>query len=193
MGSDEVGAGVVEDLTVSLGCPEAMNKGKSFHWIRFALKQFDWATHIAKADMDAFVYPHRVFSSIAKRHQQSSSPCEHYYGEYHPTCERNAIPECPPASCGVPQNEDFFQYSGKSPGSCWIFMTGGFYVISQRLAERSTADGSWWSKHQKGIEDVLTGKAIFMTEPKPCIKAWSDRSWIHLAKDHCVDIERCPD
>lgn len=155
-----------DDLTV-LPMEENMNRGKSGAWFRYAAT-FEWATHVAKMDMDAFPYFYHVLSEIGS----FRTACEHVYGGLPVSCD-GQDPFCPPSGCGMPRDHDFLSYNIDNPG-CYVFMQGGFYFLTRELAATVSARVEQSDFFKRCYpEDVTLAHTIrqYANEHKTCVAA----------------------
>jgi hypothetical protein len=163
--SDSSGTPLRDGLYLDI--EENMNLGKTFAFFRFAARQFPWAMHIAKMDMDAFPHLHKVMVNL----YGSEKPCWAKY-EYWGTkfgrknCEwaawgRSFTDKCPDDSCVK-----------KLP--CADQMNGGMYGLSRDLALEATEPGTIWAKYPVGGEDATTGYRLhqWAHDRGKCVSMW---------------------
>jgi len=147
-----------KDVTI-LPIKENINCGKTPSWFQHAATTYPWATHVAKMDMDAFLH----VSAFVNVLRNFSSGCENVYAG-HSYVSSEDRPWLPPKGCGHPVGSDFLAYqTTRSPGSCWSYMQGGFYVLSRELAKNVSQPGGWWQEESQNCrdEDAITGHAIY--------------------------------
>jgi len=150
-----------------LDVQENMNQGKTMAFFRFAARQFPWATHIAKMDMDAFPFLHKVVASLYGSEKPCRAKYEYWgakFGSKH--CEnypfgRTFTDNCPDDSCVK-----------KLP--CADQMNGGMYGLSRDLALEATEPGDVWAQGAAGGEDGVTGRRLreWSHKNNKCVSMW---------------------
>lgn len=173
---------------LELNITENMDSGKSFAWFDYASRRYTWADYIAKCDEDVFLHVDNFLEGIDQASAKAHCP-RAYLGRPW-TCVDNDI--CPPDACGPPVNHNYWAYDkdaeAEREGRCWSYMQGGMYGMSRRVALEVTKKGGFFSKHQVGYEDMMTGYALANTygKDKPCLYVWNstqvsmDRMYVHL-------------
>lgn len=124
---------------------ENMNKGKTRHWFIWASQVFPFSDWILKVDTDTAI-DWFTYGSLLNNILTDTSSSMRYVGMIidHGICPHSS---CPPQHCT------------SMTGNCWVFMTGGLYGVSTRLA-KLLAQCTWWKLHVIGAEDMQLGKAV---------------------------------
>jgi hypothetical protein len=122
--------------------PENMDEGKTYEWFRFATKAYPSSDWILKFDTDIAVNwtaaSPLLRNTSSKMRYMGFANGQEYCGKYD---------HCPPPGCV------------DMSGSCWNYMSGGFYGLSTPLA-RIISNCRYYRLHKAGYEDLLVGKAI---------------------------------
>jgi hypothetical protein len=145
--------------------PENMNDGKTYEWFKYAVATFPDSTWIAKMDTDVAVKWERFTSLL--NHQTAELQ---YVGfmNTHEACGRG--PHCPPPKCR------------SMAGSCWVYMSGGFYGVTMPLA-RTLVTCDYYYSNCHGLEDLMFGKAVKACAPdivRPMLLDMTHtRAWCH--------------
>lgn len=157
-----------EDLTI-LPIKENMDLGKTHAWFHHASREFTWATHIAKIDMDAFPHIAKMLHGMHTQLAESKPKCSNVVGGRLWRCWDE--PFCPPYSCGQ-AGEDFLRHNIDDP-RCFSYMQGAFYFVSRELAVNTSVPGGFWETESAKCypEDVIAGHAIqqFASQHQVCV------------------------
>jgi len=127
---------------------------KTIALFRKALRDFPWATHVAKMDMDAFPHLQEWLSEVPAGPYSLGGWMLDHYG-----CGSLAF--CPPKECGHPINGNLLEYAGQGDTQkCWSYPQGGFYVLSRALAQGVFDESTGTCNHGPfGVEDLMVGKS----------------------------------
>lgn len=136
------GAGAALPAFVQGSFVENMNHGKTFEWFSYAAETFPSSDWILKMDTDVAV----DWMAVAKWLQDVTHSLR-YIGLVNDFERCGSYPTCPPAGCS------------NLTGSCWVYMSGGFYGLSTELAKRVVAC-RYYKSHRVGDEDLQLGKAV---------------------------------
>uniref|UniRef100_A0A0G4HB26 Hexosyltransferase n=1 Tax=Chromera velia CCMP2878 TaxID=1169474 RepID=A0A0G4HB26_9ALVE len=134
---------------VFLPTKENMNEGKSFDWLNEVVTLTDLQPHpdfVFKMDTDVLV----MWDAWAL--DMSSMPVGQlvYYGRMNDweICHGGSAPSCPPPGCrdftGTACSETA---EGRKCEQCWIYMSGGFYMLSYPLIQmlhRCSSCNEWY-------------------------------------------------
>jgi hypothetical protein len=139
---------------------ENMNDGKSFEWLKLAAMMPDVYFVIKSDDVVAVDWAKLV-------HLLSSASNVTYFGSLQTNELCGNYSYCPPPNCT------------NMSGDCWVYMSGGFYGMSQTLV-KSVALCEYSRFHNKGYEDLVTGKMIKHCVPDAHLFAVPNgQAWCH--------------
>jgi len=160
---------------VQLQWKEGMDNGKSFEWFNYAARNYKWATHVGKIDMDAYPYIRKMVSSL-EEHSQNST-CAQYVGALVDFVSCGKKPYCPREECGRPDGNDLLNDKG-----CWWYMQGANYILTRDLVEKISGRGGFWDENKIGPEDIATGRAVskFANDNHVCVNWWHTWAYDHL-------------
>jgi len=164
----------VEPGSFVLNVEENMNAGKTFAWFQAAAKAFPWATHIAKCDMDAYPFLHKLVKKMSDRACMGPTPYE-YAGAPSFGSNNSFNSTCTPHQC---ENAYAFTFRGKY----FSHMSGALYMLSHKLVEAVVRPGGWWEAHKGGgHEDMKTGKVIDIAAAEHgfCVSTWIPDAHYH--------------
>jgi hypothetical protein len=122
--------------------PENMNDGKTREWFRWAASVFPYSQWILKVDTDVTINWHDLGTILSDTKREMR-----YLGIINDSARCGGGDLCPPVGCMSQE------------GSCWIYMSGGFYGVSTQLAQ-VLGGCSYYQQHDKGHEDVRFGQAV---------------------------------
>mmetsp|Transcript_97408 Transcript_97408/g.303346 ORF Transcript_97408/g.303346 Transcript_97408/m.303346 type:complete len:333 (+) Transcript_97408:73-1071(+) len=157
-----------------LNIEETMNGGKTFVWFQAAAKAFPWATHIAKCDMDAYPFLHKLIKKMSDRARMGPTPYE-YAGA--PAYVRNKSFS---SACTPHQSEKGYDLTFR--GQYFSHMSGSLYILSQRLVETLVRPSGWWAANPGGgHEDMKTSMAIEIAAAEHgfCVSTWNTGAHYH--------------
>jgi len=150
-----------------LDIEENMNHGKSFAFFSAAARQFPWATHIAKMDMDVFPLLHKVVASL----DGSEKPC---WAKYEFWGVKVGTRGCTWDPLGRSFNDNCPAESCVKKLPCADGMHGGMYGLSRDLALEATEPGGYWAKNNIGPEDGVTSSSLrkWSQQNGKCVSMW---------------------
>jgi hypothetical protein len=122
--------------------PENMDDGKTYEWFRSASSAYPSSDWIIKFDTDV-----AVNWTAATPWLRNTTSKMRYFGLKHSHQSCGKLDKCPPPGC-----QDM-------SGSCWTYMSGGFYGLSTPLAS-IISNCSYYQANKLGSEDLMVGKAI---------------------------------
>lgn len=153
---------------------ENMNSGKSMRWLVQAVNEYPNADYIIKRDTDTAVNYTLLCENIIKRYDPQL--VDVYFGRVNDYRWCGLHKHCPPLGCtdfrgkapeqiptlatkehpqegpGMIKNKD----AGKP---CYVYMSGGFYGVSRKLAVKMANYPQISSLHH-GLEDIQIGKLV---------------------------------
>jgi len=147
-----------------LNIQENMDEGKTFDWFHAATRQNDLSPPpdlIAKMDTDVLLFVPEFAKDVASLPKHDLV----YWGRKNDweTCWGWKWPWCPPKTCtdfaGV-HCED--SPKGRLCEECWIYMSGGMYMLSFRMA-RLLDDCEACKAWRKYTEDMAMGHSLNAT------------------------------
>lgn len=121
---------------------ENMNEGKTRAWFQYAAHTYPRSDWIFKLDTDVAIHWASMSKWLTKTHRDLR-----YIGALNTYEFCGKYSHCPRPGC-----KDM-------TGSCWIYMSGGFYGLSTELAS-SLSTCPYYKSHSVGIEDLMVGRAI---------------------------------
>merc|ERR1719277_2178677 len=150
-----------------LDVEENMNDGKTFAFFSLAVRQFPWATHIAKMDMDVFPLLHKVVTSLYGSDKPFTAKYE-FWGVKRGThaCTRD------PSGRSFTENCPAGSDAKRLP--CADMVNGGLYGLSRDLALEATEPGGHWAEENTGPEDGVTSTRLreWSREHGKCVSMW---------------------
>lgn len=136
----------LEHDIIVLNQKENMNEGKTFFWFQFAsqkIMQLDNVhpmSGIVKMDVDVAVnwtaFDEEVFVNLQSNYFVGRINTFQKCGEYS---------HCPPLGCNDFRSE------------CWIYMSGGWYLLSLSVSYALTNSCPYATEHMVGYEDLQVG------------------------------------
>ena len=122
---------------------ENMNHGKTLAWFEYATRAHPRSHWIFKLDADVVVDWTKTIQWL-----QGAGEFQ-YLGALNTFEKCGGFSTCPPPGCH------------DMSGSCWVYMSGGFYGVTTRLAH-VLATCQYYKTHFTGHEDMTFGRAVKM-------------------------------
>mmetsp|Transcript_143361 Transcript_143361/g.348148 ORF Transcript_143361/g.348148 Transcript_143361/m.348148 type:complete len:328 (-) Transcript_143361:81-1064(-) len=159
---------------------ENTNEGKAFAWFQAASREFPWATHIAKCDIDTYPFLHKLLARMSSRRCVKND--HEFAGQYTGLFNNSCAPRACETNYDAPEQR--MQFISR-PSEPFVHVGGQFYLMSRRLAQKVARPGSFWEAHRNWPEGHAISRAIdaTATEHKFCVFPWLPDSWYHHGEE----------